>query len=83
MLRVLREGPEDFKGGLSAGNYVTITGVSAPTATRDLAGLVAMVALLRSGERRHARHRANIKLRPVAQIMIDEKGRIVETNSAG
>jgi hypothetical protein len=30
MLRVLREGPEGFKGGRSASNYVTITDTSAP-----------------------------------------------------
>jgi Fic family protein len=66
LLRVLREGPNGFKGGLSAGNYVIITGTSAPTATRDLADMVAKGALVRSGERRHARYRANIALRPVA-----------------
>ena len=65
LLRVLREGPDGFKGGLSAGNYVTITGTSAPTATRDLADLVEKGALIRSGERRYARYRANIELRPV------------------
>ena len=54
--RVLREGPESFKGGLSAGNYVTITGASPATATRDLAELVAKGALVRAGERRHARY---------------------------
>jgi Fic family protein len=36
LLRMLREGPEGFKGGLSAGNYATITGASPATATRDL-----------------------------------------------
>ncbi len=39
LLRILQEGPEGFKGGLSAGNYVTISGASAATATRDLAEL--------------------------------------------
>jgi len=52
LLRVLREGPDGFRGGLSAGNYVTITGTSAPTATRDLADMVAKGALIRSGEKR-------------------------------
>jgi Fic family protein len=78
LLRVLREGPEGFKGGLSAGNYVTITGTSAPTATRDLADLVDKGALIRSGERRYARYRANIELRPVKSIEIDEMGRLTE-----
>ena len=79
LLRVLREGPEGFKGGLSAGNYVTITGASAPTATRDLADMVEKGALIRSGERRHARYRANVQLRPVRAVAIDEQGRIVES----
>lgn len=81
LLRVLREGPEGFKGGLSAGNYATITGASAPTATRDLADLVAKGALIRSGERRYARYRANVELRPVKAVAIDGKGRIVECSS--
>jgi Fic family protein len=53
---MFREGPEGFKGGLSAGNYATITGTSPATATRDLADLVEKGALLRVGERRHARY---------------------------
>jgi Fic family protein len=53
---MLREGPEGFKGGLSAGNYARITGASPATATRDLADLVARGALVRHGERRHARY---------------------------
>lgn len=54
ILRILREGPEGFKGGLSAGNYSGIGGASPATATRDLAGLVEHAALVRTGERRHA-----------------------------
>jgi Fic family protein len=79
LIRVLREGPEGFEGGLSAGNYVTITGASASTATRDLAQMVEKGALLRSGQLRHARYRANITLRPVASMLIDELGRIAES----
>ena len=56
LVRMLREGPEGFKGGLSAGNYARITGASPATATRDLADLVARGALVRDGERRHARY---------------------------
>jgi Fic family protein len=78
LIRVLREGPEGFKGGLSAGNYVTITEASAATATRDLADMVAKGALIRTGERRHARYHANIVLRRVATVAIDEQGHIVE-----
>jgi len=78
LIRVLREGPEGFKGGLSAGNYVTVTNASAATATRDLADLVAKGALIRTGERRHARYHCNIALRRVAAVAIDEQGHVVE-----
>ena len=60
LLRVFREGPEGFKGGLSAGNYTTITGASPATTTRDLADLVEKGALLRTGERKHARYALNL-----------------------
>lgn len=60
ILRMLAEGPEGFKGGLSAGNYATITGASPATATRDLAGLVELGVLARSGELRHARYAVNL-----------------------
>jgi Fic family protein len=56
LLRMFHEGPAGFKGGLSAGNYATITGASPATTTRDLADLVDKGALVRSGERRHARY---------------------------
>ncbi len=78
LLRVLREGPEGFKGGLSAGNYVTIAKASAATATRDLADMVAKGALVRTGERRHARYHANVAPRPVAAVTIDAEGNVVE-----
>ena len=56
LLRMFREGPEGFKGGLSAGNYSTITGASPATTTRDLADLTEKGALIRTGERKHARY---------------------------
>jgi Fic family protein len=56
LLRMMKEGPEGFKGGLSAGNYGVITGTSPATTTRDLADLVEKGALLRTGERKHARY---------------------------
>jgi Fic family protein len=56
LLRMFREGPEGFKGGLSAGNYSTITGASPATTTRDLADLIEKGALIRKGERKHARY---------------------------
>ncbi|OCW57227.1 Fic family protein [Hoeflea olei] len=54
--RLFRAGPEGFKGGLSAENYIAITGASRATATRDLADLVAKGALRRTGDRRHTRY---------------------------
>jgi Fic family protein len=80
MLRVLREGPEGFKGGLSAGNYVTIAKTSPATATRDLGDLVDKGALTRTGERRHARYHLTIPLRPVSAVTIDKAGNIVVAN---
>jgi Fic family protein len=61
LLRMLREGPDGFKGGLSAGNYSTITGASPATTTRDLADLAEKGALIRTGERKHARYLLNLK----------------------
>jgi Fic family protein len=60
LLRMLREGPEGFQGGLSAGNYASITGASPATATRDLVDMAAKGALVRRGERRHARYEVAI-----------------------
>jgi Fic family protein len=74
LLRMLREGPEGFKGGLSAGNYATIAGASPATTTRDLADMVDKGALRRVGERRHTRYFAGISLRPMAAVTIDEHG---------
>jgi Fic family protein len=62
LLRMFREGPEGFKGGLSAGNYSTITGASPATTTRDLADLVENGALIRTGERKHARYALNLTM---------------------
>ena len=79
LLRMFREGPEGFKGGLSASNYSTITGASPATATRDLADLVARGALTRVGERRHARYRLQLPLRPVPRITVNHRGELIET----
>jgi Fic family protein len=76
LLRMLREGPDGFKGGLSAGNYVTITGASTATATRDLADLVEMKALTRVGERKHARYHIAIPAKKVRPVVLDEKGKL-------
>jgi len=60
LLRMLEEGPDGFKGGLSAGNYATISGASPATTTRDLADLVEKGALIRKGERKHTRYTVNL-----------------------
>lgn len=59
--RMFREGPDGFKGGLSAENYLSITGTSRATATRDLQELVEMGALSRTGERRYTRYWLNLE----------------------
>lgn len=56
LLRVLREGPEGWMGGVSAGDYAAITDASPATATRDLAELVSLGVFARTGERRGARY---------------------------
>lgn len=52
LLRMPREGPDGFKGGMSAGNYASITGASPATATRDLADMVAKEAVTRTKDHR-------------------------------
>ena len=79
VLRMFKEGPEGFKGGLSASKYSKITGASPATTTRDLADLVDKGALLRTGERKHARYDLSIPLRPTGRVTIDEKGELIET----
>lgn len=63
LARIFREGLEGFKGGLSAENYISITGTSRATATRDLQDLVEMGVLLKTGELKSTRYHLNIKLR--------------------
>jgi Fic family protein len=79
LLRMFREGPEGFQGGLSAGKYSTITGASPATTTRDLSDLVSKGALTREGELRHARYRLGVPLRPVKQVFVDEDGTVRES----
>jgi Fic family protein len=56
LLRMMREGPDGFEGGLSAGNYTAITGAPPATARRDLGELVSVGALIRTGERKGTRY---------------------------
>jgi Fic family protein len=78
LLRMFREGPEGFRGGLTAGKYSTITGASPATATRDLAHLVAKGALVRKGELRHARYHLGVRLRAIPQVTLNERGEPTE-----
>jgi Fic family protein len=78
LLRMFREGPEGFKGGLSAGKYSTITGASPATTTRDLTDLVEKGALVREGERRYARYRLSVPARPVPHVTLTEQGDVAE-----
>ena len=75
---MFKEGPEGFKGGMSAGKYSTITGASPATTTRDLTDLGEKGALIREGERRHARYKLNVPLRPVPHISVNDLGEIIE-----
>ncbi len=63
LLRMFAEGPNGFKGGLSAENYIAITKTTRATATRDLTDLVEKGALVKSGELRHTRYRLNLPTR--------------------
>ncbi len=76
LLRMFKEGPEGFKGGLSAGKYSTITGASPATATRDLADLTDKGALVRTGELRHARYTLSVPLKPVPRVTVREDGHL-------
>jgi Fic family protein len=54
--RIFKEGIDGFKGGLSAENYIAITGTSRATATRDLQDLVEKEAFTKTGDLRHTRY---------------------------
>ena len=59
--RMFKEGLDGFKGGLSAENYISITGTSRATATRDLQDLLEKRALTKKGELRHTRYFLNFE----------------------
>jgi Fic family protein len=54
--RMMREGSEGFKGGLSAEKYLSITGTSRATTTRDLQDLVNKKAVVRVGNLKSTRY---------------------------
>ncbi len=78
LLRMLQEDPGGFKGGLSAANYSGIATVSPATATRDLAELVEMGALVRSGERRYTRYALPLPQQKTLRVVVDGDGAIIE-----
>ena len=59
--RIFREGHKGFEGGLSAENYIRISGASASTATRDLKDMVDKRMLNKTGELKSTRYRLNLK----------------------
>ena len=78
LVRMFKEGPDGFKGGLSAGKYATITGASPATATRDLVDLVEKGALVRVGELRHTRYQLTVPLHASKRIKVNGQGELVE-----
>jgi Fic family protein len=78
LVRMFKEGPDGFKGGLSAGKYATITGASPATATRDLVDLVDKGVLVRVGELRHTRYQLGAPLHAPKRIEVNERGELVE-----
>jgi Fic family protein len=60
LLRMFKEGPKGFKGGLSAENYLSISKTSRATVTRDLNDLIDKGALVKTGELRYARYSINL-----------------------
>jgi Fic family protein len=62
LLRLFRAGPDGFSGGLSAKNYMSITGAKIATTTRDLNDLVKKNILKRTGELKATRYFLNISI---------------------
>lgn len=58
--RIFREGIAGFKGGLSAENYLAITGTSRATATRDLQDLVEKLAFSKTGAGKGTRYQLRL-----------------------
>ena len=59
--RMLEEGPDGFEGGgMSAQKYMTITGASKATATRDLQDLTEKHIFIPTGGGRNTHYRINL-----------------------
>ena len=63
ILRMFEDGEDGVKSGLSASKWVRMAKVSKPTATRDLAELVAVGAIVREGDGPTSRYRLDCALR--------------------
>lgn len=72
LLRLLREGPDGFIGGLSAAKYSSITQATPATITRDLQDLVSKGVLVRTGLRKSTRYHLALNLTPVKTVKIDD-----------
>lgn len=59
--RIFKEGINGFIGGLSADNYIKISGTTASTATRDLQKMVDLGAMIKTGQRKGTRYYLNIE----------------------
>ena len=68
LLRMFAAGPEGFVGGLSAANYMKITAAPPATATRDLASLITIGALTRTGENKATRYQLNVPADPLRSL---------------
>ncbi len=60
LLKLFHAGPDGFLGGLSAKNYMSITGAPIATTTRDLNDLVKKNILKRTGELKATRYFLNL-----------------------
>lgn len=58
--KMLAKGADGFKGGMTAGKYISITKVSKATATRDLQNLVEIGVLMQEGSGRSVHYQLNI-----------------------
>jgi len=56
LLRIFKEGPDGFEGGMSVSNYLKITNTSRATATRDLQDLLNLGILLKKGVLKSTRY---------------------------
>lgn len=61
LLRIFREGPDGFLGGLSAEKYIGMAKTSRATTTRDLAELVAVKALIKTGTGKGTRYHLKLE----------------------